>query len=66
MGKIIAINDLMQSDYRYELVAPIGEDFDNDVDRCNAKQYCTGLMTHEGFNYFFLFFGLSILSSPRP
>lgn len=28
MGKIIAVNDLMQKDYRYELVAPIGEDFD--------------------------------------
>lgn len=24
------VNDLMQSDYRYELVAPIGEDFDDD------------------------------------
>lgn len=29
MGKIITANDLMQTNYRYELVAPIGEDFDD-------------------------------------
>lgn len=29
MGRIIVVNDLMQSDYRYELVAPMGEDFDD-------------------------------------
>ncbi len=29
MGKIIVVNDLMQTDYRYELVAPMGEDFDD-------------------------------------
>lgn len=28
MGTIVIVNDLMQSDYHYELVAPIGEDFD--------------------------------------
>lgn len=30
MGTIVIVNDLMQSDYRYELVAPTGEDFDPD------------------------------------
>lgn len=30
MGRIIVVNDLMQTDYRYELVAPMGEDFDDD------------------------------------
>lgn len=29
MGKIIQVDDLMQSDYRYELVAPQGEEFDD-------------------------------------
>lgn len=28
MGKIIIVNDLMQTDYRYELVCGIGEEFD--------------------------------------
>lgn len=30
MGKIIVVNDLMQTEYRYELVAPMGEDFDDE------------------------------------
>ena len=30
MGRIIVVNDLMQTDYRYELVAPMGEDFDDE------------------------------------
>jgi len=29
MGKIVVVNDLMQQNYRYELVAPVGEDFDD-------------------------------------
>lgn len=29
MGKIIVVNDLMQKDYRYELSASMGEDFDD-------------------------------------
>lgn len=29
MGRVIVVNDLMQQDYRYELVAPVGEDFDD-------------------------------------
>ncbi len=29
MGKIILVNDQMQQNYRYELTAPIGEDFDD-------------------------------------
>ena len=28
MARIVIVNDLMQRDYRYELVAPMGEDFD--------------------------------------
>ena len=28
MARIVIVNDLMQHDYRYELVAPMGEDFD--------------------------------------
>ncbi len=28
MGKVVVVNDLMQSDYRYELVAPQGEEYD--------------------------------------
>ncbi len=28
MGRIVIVNDLMQSNYRYELVAPMGEEFD--------------------------------------
>lgn len=28
MVRIVIVNDLMQRDYRYELVAPMGEDFD--------------------------------------
>lgn len=28
MGKIVKVNDLMQKGYTYELVAPIGEEFD--------------------------------------
>lgn len=30
MGRVIVVNDLMQRGYRYELVAPMGEDFDDD------------------------------------
>ncbi len=30
MGRVIVVNDLMQRGYRYELVAPVGEDFDDD------------------------------------
>lgn len=30
MGRVVIVNDLMQRDYRYELVAPMGEDFDDD------------------------------------
>ena len=30
MGRIVVVNDLMQQDYRYELVAPMGEDFADD------------------------------------
>lgn len=30
MGRIVVVNDLMQSNYRYELVAPTGQDFDPD------------------------------------
>lgn len=29
MGRTVIVNDLMQQDYRYELVAPMGEDFDD-------------------------------------
>ncbi len=29
MGKVIRVNDLMQQGYNYELVAPMGEDFDD-------------------------------------
>lgn len=29
MGRVIVVNDLMQQDYRYELVTPVGEDFDD-------------------------------------
>lgn len=29
MGRVIVVNDLMQRGYRYELVAPVGEDFDD-------------------------------------
>lgn len=29
MGRIIVVNDLMQTDYRYELTAPMSEDFDD-------------------------------------
>lgn len=29
MGRVIIVNDLMQSNYRYELVAPEGSDFDD-------------------------------------
>jgi len=29
MGKIAKVNDLMQKNYSYELVAPMGEDFDD-------------------------------------
>jgi hypothetical protein len=28
MGKVVVVNDLMQSDYRYVLVAPQGEEYD--------------------------------------
>ena len=28
MGRVVVVNDLMQTNYRYELVAPMGEDFD--------------------------------------
>lgn len=27
MGKVVVVNDLMQQNYRYELVSPVGEDF---------------------------------------
>ncbi|TXH03026.1 MAG: hypothetical protein E6R05_03490, partial [Candidatus Moraniibacteriota bacterium] len=30
MGRVLVVNDLMQRGYRYELVAPVGEDFDDD------------------------------------
>jgi len=30
MSKAIIVNDLMQTDYRYELTAPMGEDFEDD------------------------------------
>lgn len=30
MGKVITVNDLMQQRYKYELVAPMGEDFDDE------------------------------------
>lgn len=30
MGKIVVVNDLMQTNYRYELVARIGEEFDEE------------------------------------
>jgi hypothetical protein len=30
MGLVIVVNDLMQQGYSYELVAPMGEDFDDD------------------------------------
>lgn len=30
MGKLIIVNDLMQTNYQYECVAPMGEDFDPD------------------------------------
>lgn len=30
MGRVIVVNDLMQQGYSYELVAPMGEDFDDD------------------------------------
>lgn len=30
MGRVIVVNDLMQRGYRYELIAPMGEDFDDD------------------------------------
>ncbi|MBP9702852.1 hypothetical protein KBD69_04135 [Candidatus Woesebacteria bacterium] len=29
MGRVIVVNDLMQQNYRYELTAPMGEDFDD-------------------------------------
>lgn len=29
MSRIVVVNDLMQSNYRYELSAPMGEDFDD-------------------------------------
>jgi len=29
MGRVIVVNDLMQQGYRYELTAPMGEDFDD-------------------------------------
>ncbi len=29
MGRVVVVNDLMQQGYRYELVAPVGEDFDD-------------------------------------
>ena len=29
MGRIVVVNDLMQQGYKYELVAPMGEDFDD-------------------------------------
>lgn len=28
MGRVVVVNDLMQTNYRYELVAPVGEDYD--------------------------------------
>lgn len=28
MGRVVVVNDLMQTNYRYELVAPEGEDYD--------------------------------------
>lgn len=30
MGRIVIVKDLMQQGYSYELVAPVGEDFDDD------------------------------------
>ena len=30
MGKVVVVNDLMQNGYRYELVARMGEDFDEE------------------------------------
>ena len=30
MSKIVKVNDLMQKDYEYELVAPVGKDFDKE------------------------------------
>ena len=30
MGKVVVVNDIMQNNYRYELMAPVGEDFDDE------------------------------------
>lgn len=38
MDKVVVVNDKMQSNYRYHLMEPIGENFDPVSARC----YCTG------------------------
>jgi hypothetical protein len=46
--KVVTVHDQLQQDYRYNLVKPIGRDFDPEfyiAARGSAKPSCTGHMT---------------------
>ena len=48
MGRFIEVNDTMQRDYNYELVAPTGKDFDDTFNPFHTPQEMLAMGVFEG------------------